>query len=636
MAKICGVFSFIKKRLVDFELSSILQSLIRSEDEVFSSWFENNIGLGQLQPASESSSQSNNFSSDKNTKIVADAVLTNRRELFQKLGISQSDQTQITDSQLILKSYEKWNENCAEYLVGDFAFAIWDEQNKKLFCSRDHLGGSTFFYYKDNERFIFASEPKGILSSTNVEKKFNKNKLAIFLLPEPHTLLTDQSWFENVFPLPAGTNLTVDENSIKIRRFWKPELGNSLPYKNDEEILEAFRELFFQIIEAHLGKKSPTASLLSGGLDSSSIVCVAAKILERQNREINVFAGVLADENDNEFSDERYFINQFKSFPNVKINYVSASEAGPFSNLETLFENFHSPLITSRHYLYTTFCKEAYKIGAKTLFDGAFGETGATFHGQGGFAEMFANLKWLTLWRELKLRKSLYGDSIKYNLRANVINPFLPQFLIDLRRGKTQDKLQTVEFHPFQEDFAQSLLKNLDFSKQLSHRASPNHRKNQLNEINFLQEKISESPSLHFGKEPIEMRYPLLDKRLIEFCLAVPLNLKIRNGFYRYLIRAGLDKILPPEIQWRTTKTPFSPDYVRRFNSQIGMVREFLADIKSNDPLREILDIEKLKKWANLPIANSERYTNNERIARDYLPQAIYLIYFLRKFSDYR
>lgn len=569
-------------------------------------------------------------------KIIADAVLTNRTELFIKFGVSAFERKNICDKELILKAYEKWGENCVEYLVGNFAFAIWDENKKKLFCTRDHFGNSTFFYYINSEQFIFASNPDGILKFNIVEKKFNKNKLAIFLLPEPHTYLTDESWFEKILPFPSGTSFTIDRNGIRSRKYWTPELQKELPYKNDNEILEAFREIFFEIIESYLGDNSSVASLLSGGLDSSSIVSVAAKILEKQNKELNVFAGVLADKNDKKFTDERFFINQFKSFPNIKINYISVPEAGPFSDLEELFEHFDSPFVTSRQYLYTAFNKESHKIGANTLFDGAFGETGATFHGTGGFAELFAKFKWKTLLSELKLREELYGDPIKYNIRANVINPLLPQFLINLRHGKFQDKTSLSEFHFLNVDLAQSLLKDVTIEKYVRQRIAPSTQINQINEISFVQKKLADMPSLSIGKFPVELRYPFLDKRLIEFTLGIPLHLKIKDGYYRYLIRNALDGILPPEIQWRTSKTPFSPDYVRRFNSQITNVRDLLADINSNDPIREILDIEKIKKWANLPIDDTERYTTNEKIAREQIPQAVYLIYFMRKFSEFR
>ncbi len=639
MPKICGVYDFKGRKISAFEIDLGLQSLSRSKDKgKFSILIIENSGLGQHQFSAKNSYSSIEYSSGENDKkknIVADSVLTNQSELFPKLSIPQSERYQITDNQIILKAYEKWGEDCPNHLAGSFAFAICDTANKKIFCSRDQFGGSTFFFYKNKERFIFASEPHGILSFKNVEKIFNKNKLAVLLLPEPHTYLTNESWFENIFPLPAGSNLIVDKSGVKIRKYYQPKYEKKT-YKSDGEVLEEFRELFLEIIGAHLKKNPPAASLLSGGLDSSSIVSAAAQILKTDSRKMDVFAGVLPDINDANFSDERYFIDQFKDFSNIRINYISVPETGPFSNLDEIFANFFSPFLTSRHYLYTSFCKKAVKTGAKTLLEGSFGEMGATTYARGGFAEMFVGFNWLKLFKELYLRKKMYGDSILYNLRSEVLNPLIPKFLINLKRGKDNVGFYTDKSRFFKENFASNLLRNINFAENLPKRISSNHRENQIIELDFTQQKSSEGFSLNFTGEPIEVRYPFLDKRLIEFSLGVPVNLKIKNGHSRYLIRAGLDKILPPEIQWRTTKIPFSPDYLRRYNSQIGEVRKFLKEIKKNDPVREILDIEKLENWANLPVADSERSTASEKIARDYLPQAIYLIYFLRTFSEFR
>ena len=577
MSKICGVLKFKDHEFTDEEeLNLNLDSLFRLTREKTSIWTEKNVRLVQIDSETKVNSSGYNASQNKTTQhlsIIADTVLTNRTELFKEFGVFLSEQEKLTDQHLILKAYEKWGESCPEHLAGDFAFAIWDVQNKKLFCARDHFGASTLFYYKDTEKFIFGSKPALILRFKNVEKKFNINKLGIFLIPEPHTYLTDQSWFKDISVLPAGTILTIDRNGIKTRKFWTPHLGKVLPFRTEEETIEAFRELLFEVIEARIPKDKPVASLLSGGLDSSSIVSVAAKILEKQNREINVFAGVLADKNDEQFSDERFFIDQFKSFPNVRINYVTAPGAGPFSDLEELFEDLDTPFLTSRHYLYKAFTREASEMGATTLFDGTFGELGATSHGWGGFAELFAKFKWLTLWRELKLRKELYNISIKYNIRANVINPLLPQFLINLRHGKLKNETPLNKHHPIQKDLAQSFLNKIDFTKNIPGRTSSDHQKNQIDVLILIQEKMGENYPFSYGRKPIEVRYPLLDKRLIEFTSAVPIELKFKDGYYRYLIRAALDKILPPKIQWRTSKTAFSPDYMRRYNSQIGGVR---------------------------------------------------------------
>lgn len=587
--------------------------------------------------AEHAAGQLSDRTSGRELRIIVDACLTNRTELFEKFGVFSSEQKNITDAQLILEAYRRWGEECPARLAGDFAFAVWDKAKKKLFCARDHFGGSTLFYHFDGERFIFASEPAGILSREKVAKKFNRKKLAGYLLAEPHTLARDESWYEGILPVFPAMSLTVDERGVKSRRYWEPEPGKIAPDSPDKEILGAFRELFFEIIRARLENNPAPAALLSGGLDSSSIVSTAAKILEKQNREINVFAGVIDDDENGRFSDERGYIDRFKNFPNVRINYVTAPGAGPFSGLDEIFEHYHTPQLTSRHYLYRAFVRGARSIGARVLFDGCFGEMGATSHGRGGLAEMFAGFRWAGLWRELRLRKRLYGDSIRYNLRAHVINPLLPEFVVNLRRhGRLRGGIPYNPHHPLRADLARDLLAGVDLTLYLPSRTRPDHRRNQINDMILLQKIMTENFPLTYGREPVELRYPMLDKRLIEFTAAVPVGLKFRNGYSRYLIRAALDGVLPPEIQWRTSKTPFSPDYLRRYERQIDRVRELLAAIGPRDPLREILDIEKIRGWAELPVAVGDIYNANELIARDHLPQAVYLIYFLRQFPEFR
>jgi asparagine synthase (glutamine-hydrolysing) len=127
------------------------------------------------------------------------------------------------------------------------------------------------------------------------------------------------------------------------------------------------------------------------------------------------------------------------------------------------------------------------------------------------------------------------------------------------------------------------------------------------------------------------MTSPYLDKRVIEFCLAAPGHMKVRDGYNRYLIRRSLDGILPPKIQWRTTKMPFSPDYVRRYLAQIGKARDFVAAIGRRDPVRRIVDIDRLQSILNRPDVPAAKTMEAALV-----PVTIYLICFLRQFAEFR
>jgi asparagine synthase (glutamine-hydrolysing) len=133
--------------------------------------------------------------------------------------------------------------------------------------------------------------------------------------------------------------------------------------------------------------------------------------------------------------------------------------------------------------------------------------------------------------------------------------------------------------------------------------------------------------------EPSRLRisYPLLDKRVVEFCLSVPAKYKVRHGYRRYLIRRALNGILPPRIQWRTSKAPFSPDYFFRYNSQLQKAREFVAAVGIGDPIRSVVDINTLDRLLQRPLV-----ADGDDAALSLIPATIYLICFLRQFADFR
>ncbi len=637
MSAIYGIFSFHADSVDNNNIALMTESSDCRNRRSISIQRIQTAVLAQENPGtlSESSGETFLFSDvGGNLTIVADARLDNRTELFQKLGISIADEKDLADEQLILSAYRKWGDECVEQLLGNFAFAVLDKQRKRLFLARDHLGAKSLFYYSDGEKFVFASKPKAILGVPGIENRVNRNKLAPFAVREANSLFWEESWFENIFPVMAGTCLTVEAKGIRKRKYWEPQLEKKLPFKREEEILEAFQSLIFEVVGNNLRGEFPVTALLSGGLDSSAIVSVAAKILEKQNRQLHTLSAVLPAANDESLEDESFFINHFQTFPNVSINYVTAAGKGPFDNIEKLVWQNDTPQITSRHYLYTAFGECARKNGSRVILDGGGGELGATFHGTGCYAEMFLRLRWVALARELALREKLGGESVKYNLRANVLNPFVPDFLRRNKHRQTQRNFFAAEGCPLQASLAADLIKLIKSktdSFNRSNQLSPFHRVNQHKLIGTVQRKRT---TIYGGD--VEYTFPLMDKRLVEFSLAAPYNLKVKNGYQRYLIRAGLDKILPPAIQWRTSKGAFSPDYFRRYNAQRRQAVDFLSDIAANDPIRQVVDVEKIKEWAKLPVPVSDENTFAARAARDFVPDAVYLIYFLRRFSDFQ
>lgn len=604
----------------------------------FVSWRNNQLAFSQrsVKIAPEADNQDLPFyDAESDITVMGDIRLDDRDGLCAALNIPHTVRLQIGDYRLVIAAYQKWGEAFPAHLLGDFTIALWDGKQQKLLCTSDHFGLRGMFYYYDGRRFIFASSPGVITAVDGVPAAINYNKIATLIFIEAKHLFWEESWFEGVKLLQAATTIIVDHTGLRKQKYWVPTEGKEQSFKNEEEFGEAFYDVMSKSVIDRLRSNTPVSALLSGGLDSSSIVSVVAKILEKQNKQLQVFSAVLPAGDQGEMTDERYFIDQFRSFPNVNINYVTAPGKGFFSGLEALQNVIHSPNLISRHYLYTAFVEGAQALGSNVILDGLGGEFGVSFYGTGVHAELFMKMRWRTLWNELTKRNAIYESTMLSDIKQQVIRPLFMGPAIDALRGRATGLDKTRE-HCIQPELAVMLKERLetgrDQIKLASREVSPFHRKNQVALLKLKQAKAQGTANLG----PVELRYPLMDKRLLEFCISAPADLKIKNGYERYMVRAGLNGILPPEIQWRISKGAFSPDYNRRYNDQSMQAKAYLANISPTDPVRKIVDVEKLKTLAAIPLYDSEFNTFAEKAARDFVPQGIYLIEFLRRFNEFR
>lgn len=630
MTAICGIFNNTGNRGCEVDIKQLSQPFSIADSS--NVWIRDNIALGQQTSYNTPESLTELYPlEDEETGlvIVGDIRLDDRGKLISKLGWRHPD---ITDSRLTLEAYKKWGVECTEHLSGDFAFAIWDAPGQQLHCFTDHFANVPIYYYFNGYKFLFASDIRQLVAVDGVPNQLNENKLATLVVDAAQSMFRTETWFKDIYPVPAATVLTVDKNGLKQRRYWEPTIGTPLQFKNDGEFRDAFQEVFFAAVQDRLRSNYPVTALLSGGLDSSSVVAVAAKVLEQENKTLSVFSSVLPDGDESSIEDERYYIDLFRQFPNVDIHYVNEEDKGFLSNIDKLWNEHTAAPLTSRHFLYDAFAEQATKIGSRTILDGASGEFGATYHGHGIYAEQFKKMQWLWLWKELKARKKITGESMLHNLLSHAIKPHIPGFLVYTYRGETE-LLKRNKYTPIHPNLSGLLEDKLALRKdELERRninSSANHRYNQVNTIKAVQHKGNPGMTFETG----EYRYPFRDIRVIEFGINAPAEYKIRKGYKRNIVRSGLDGILPKEIQTRLDKKPFSPDYFRRYNAQIGAAKQFLDSIADNDPVRSVIDVEKLKAWAGIPVSDNEK---NNNIALHYLPQGIYLISFLRRFSEFQ
>ncbi len=638
MSGICGIVRSADTPLPVNLLENMVRAMEKHGPDGSGCWHDESAGLGHqmMHVTPESLNEHLPFhDSDSQIAITSDARLDNREDLLQALGISPN--SLIPDSKLILQAYKKWGTGCAERLVGEFAVAIWDGRDRCLHCVTDPMGiRPMFFHEAPGQYFAFASEVEPLLTLSKTRTPINERRLAMLGVSAISVYLEpDTTSFENIYRVLPATILTVKKAAKKTSEYWKPDLGKRLHFKSDAECKEAYQEVFFKAVKSRLRSAFPVASLLSGGLDSSGIVSAAGRILAQENKKLITLSAVPMPGVRGSIIDEREYIDLFRDQPNLKMRYVSAPTRGPFDEPHNLVRTASLCSYSFQHFLYTAFVRVARRDNARVILDGHGGEYSVSGQLSGYMAELLQAGRWKTLIRELR-----YFDANRCinlsTIKRHVLRPFFPYALLKLLNRHT--RLNNLVEYPIRPSFVQDVLgRDIEHVKDQIFRLLaeyPNHRRNMAADIEGEQLDItqrSHAGFVDYQKAPFS--YPYLDKRMLEFGLAVDGRFKHQDGCSRRLIRLGMDGLLPKSILERTSKGPFSPDYHLRYEKEKVKAASSLRDFLESGKLAEIVDFERI-----MPALESKpAYSMDDSMRLEYnsqfmVPYALYLCHFLDRF----
>ncbi len=283
-------------------------------------------------------------------------------------------QDTIGDAEIILQAYLLWHEACVEHLLGDFAFAIHDSRHKTLFCARDHFGVRPFYYHYSSGRFfVFASEPRAILALKKVPNKLNEGRIADFLISQLEGIDKTSTFYEEVYRLPPAHTLTISPDSMQIKRYWKLEPGPELQLDSDEAYAEAFLEVFTEAVRCRLRSAGPVGSMLSGGMDSGSIVAIAKDLLAKEGKgPLPTFSAIGPDPTNCTETRTTLLAQSLEGIEPHSIRYDQLDEILPELAELTWRENEpfdnHMTLVRSVYLL-------AHRRGVKVVMDGIDGDS---------------------------------------------------------------------------------------------------------------------------------------------------------------------------------------------------------------------------------------------------------------------
>ncbi len=501
--------------------------------------------------------------------ITADARIDNRAELIASLSLDPHEF--YSDSDLILRAYEKWGEECPNQLIGDFAFAIWDGANRRMFCACDPMGVKGLYYHLTAKAFSFGSEIKALLALPDVPRELNELRVAEYLV----TLFEDRegTLYRGILRLPGAHCLTVDADNVKLRQYWSLDPRREIRLGSDEEYAEAFREVFFEAVRCRTRSAYPIGSSLSGGLDSSAIACAARALRSDEAGPLHtfslVFPGLPAE--DRRVIDERSHIQTVLDTGGFEPHSIEADKLSPMGHVDRVHYHLDNANAAPNLYLHWAMYDSAKQHGVRVFLDGFDGDS-AVSHGFERLTELGQTLRWPTLWREITSlsRHQLAGIRRRRIFKEYCLKPLTPRWAYlswQVLHGRPREALsqnlvisRQLKLRTGIERRARALL-DPQKSWTLTRSARQCHADTINQALYSYTLDISDKASAAFG---VEARYPFFDRRLLEFCVALPAEQKLGGGWNRWIMRRAMTGVLPEGIQWRPNKGNLSLNFHRR------------------------------------------------------------------------
>lgn len=551
--------------------------------------------------------------------LVADARIDNRDELIESLGPSLAaldlavDGLAPTDADLILAAYHLWGDSCASRLLGDFAFAVWDGNLQRLYAARDPLGVRPFYYYDGPDFFLFASEARALVSAEGVPRMPDERtllELLYFGFPEN----TSGSVFKDILTLPSAHQITVSHGVVETERYYELTPVQGLEGLSDEEYAERFRKIFEEAVRCRIRSAFPVGAQLSGGLDSSSVACVTRNIFKQEKRGLLPTFSLVFDATPS--SDERPYIQSVLDQGGFEPHFVSGDLLGPLGNLDKIYDLVDDAFIPGTQNHIWSLLQAARKQGVRILLDGIDGDT-VVNHGRSRLFELARAGEWKDFGHEVRMlcdnfndtdhiadyeadfvntehvfhiygrptldrlaetgpftryARSLYGAArhagidARKELRRVWRRLLVPGFLLTRLRPSSAQTSSRWENSSFSKSFVERM-KVQDQNLGIPSGAPPPPLTVRPDQLRLLSgpaiPNVLSIGSRVAAASGVELLHPFCDRRLVEFCLSLPSDQSLKNGWPRYILRRAMAAVLPPLVAKRPGKASMTITYAR-------------------------------------------------------------------------
>jgi asparagine synthase (glutamine-hydrolysing) len=494
--------------------------------------------------------------------LVFNGEIYNYIELRAELMAQGEVFTSQSDSEVLLRAYMVWGEACLPRLRGMFAFLIWDARHRRLFAARDRYGIKPLYMAGDaltgGKGLAFASEIKQLIGLAGVSGRMNMPRVHDFLASgiSDHT---EETMFDGVRQLRGGECVTVETASgrpvASVRR-WYPVGAGDL-HISEGEAAERFHDLLAQSVRLHLRSDVPVGSCLSGGLDSSAIVCLMAGLMPAGEK-VNTISACYAEKS----VDEKPFMEAVVAHAGTQPHYIFPRAEEVFARAADITWHQDEPFGSTSIFAQWCVFAEARRIGVKVMLDGqGADEQLAGYHS--GFPFYLSQLtrqgRLIQVVKTMLERRELHGAPLPEQIKRYLV-PLLPGFLAaPLRRrhqALTQENWLGTELL--------ATRGNPDGPMAVATRTLGLEAPTDLKSLCLAMTFASNLQMLLHWEDrnsmahAIEARVPFLDHPLVEFSLALGNDHKIVGGDTKRVLRKAMADVLPESVRERRDKLGFA------------------------------------------------------------------------------
>lgn len=601
----CGIAGLIsdRKQGLKEEIKKMTDIIAHRGPDGEGHYIHNNVALGHRRLAivdlTDNGAQPMEY---LNYMIVYNGEIYNYIELREYLRAKGYNFKSECDTEVIGAAYAHWGKECLEHFNGMWSFAILDKTKGEVFCARDRFGVKPFYYMPLKGKFAFASEIKqfSVLPEwkaiANIQRVYDFLQYGIF----DHTR---ETLFEGVFQLRGGEALTffLCDKKFNVWKWYELEKNIDKSYGEFSTEKNKFLEYFTNAVELRLRADVKGGSCLSGGVDSSSITCVANQLLKKKGKE--QFQETVSSCFHIEKYDEQKYIDIVTNETGTINHKVFPKYEDLFKELDEITWHQDEPFTSTSIFCQWNVFKEARHQKIKVMLDGQGADEQLAGYG-GFFMANFESLrrkhKYISLIKEIKAYNELFGNRRK-NKAASIlyaiVQGMLPLNMKNFLRGKKKN----ADLKWLRKDEDTTVNKNRFENSTMDIQT---HSLNQL--------KFTSLPALlHYEDRnsmahSIESRVPFLDYRIVEKVLSLPDNYKIDHAQSKFVLRRAMDGILPKAIQNRHDKLGFvSPEEVWIRSNSETFRREI---IEACERLKEIVDKEAVLTWYDEKLASKEAF----------------------------